>query len=156
LLSGEDLHRLSTVFGNVGAEEFFRLKAGSKEMNIINQRVLDAGSRQNGWKLRLPNALGQPGPIRRLAEKPGEIIRQTRDLLLLVLRWNGDQNGLVKSSADHFHLATVDQLSDKRKIVRTIPLNPLEQRTGIMQADVDCWMSLEQLKKRQIALVVRF
>src|SRR5581483_7193076 len=101
--------------------------------------------------IRAPQATRPPLPKVVL-----DIIRQARDLLLLVLRRNGNQDRLVKSAPHHLHLPAPRQLPDQREVVGPVFLHPLKQRPRIVQSHVDRRMPLQQLQERQIALLIRF
>src|SRR5271170_1873304 len=59
-LAGKERDSLAAIFGEVCGEEFVRLEACRMKMNVVEQSVAHAGGMEDGWELRLPNALGEP------------------------------------------------------------------------------------------------
>ena len=53
-------------------------------MDVVHERVADAGRGQRGGKLRLPNALGEPRTGRTTAEVLFQVVGEARDLFALV------------------------------------------------------------------------
>ncbi len=51
----------------------------------------------------------------------------------LIGRRNGDENGLVETTADELDLAVGDELAQKIQELRVVLLTPFEQRAGVMQ-----------------------
>ena len=105
---GDDFYSGAKVFGDVVAVQLRRLKTGCKKMDVVHQRIGYARSGQCGGQLRLPHALGQPRPPRAYPESLFDKIRQAQDLLLPVFGRNGDEDRLVKPTADQLHLPLFD------------------------------------------------
>jgi hypothetical protein len=62
-----------------------------------------------------------------------------------------NKDGLVETAANHFHLAGFHQRFQALKIFRAILFDPGEQRTGIVQTNVNTGVLLKSLKKGQVA-----
>ena len=95
-------------------------------MDIVEERVSDAGVAQDAGELRFPDALGEPCAFGALAKMVFQIIGEADDLFLLVLRRDADQDGFVETAANHFDLAALDQVTQLYKIFRAIIFEPLE------------------------------
>src|SRR5260370_30327688 len=96
-LAGGETNGFATVFGDVGAKEFFRLEARGKEMDVIDERVSDVRGGEGGGKLRFPDALGKPGAGGKPAEMFLEINGEAGGLVQLDVRRDADQDQLVES-----------------------------------------------------------
>ena len=143
-------HGLATVLGDVGAKEFLRLEASSEEVNVINKRVGDTSGGKRGGKLWLPNALGEPSAGRQLAKVLLQVGGQASNLFVLIFGRNRDQNGLVETATDEFHLAGLDQIFQAGKILRPMFLNPGEERPGIVEAEMNLRMLFKVLDEWKI------
>ena len=102
--SREKLDGVAQILGGVVAVELFGLESGGEEMVVVDERVFDAARGERGRKLRLPDALGEPGAARTLAEMFFDVIGEAFQLLKAIVRRNRDKDGLVKTAAEHFHL----------------------------------------------------
>src|SRR6266481_4048786 len=154
LLPGVEPHGLATVFGDVGAKEFFRFETRGKEMDVIDKRVSDVCGCEGGGKLRLPDALGKPCAGRKPAEVFLEISCQARNLFALIFGRNRNQDRFVETAADQFHLAGLDQLFQASEIFRPMFFDPGEQRSGIVKAEMDARVLFEMFNKGEIGCVV--
>src|SRR5580658_1300543 len=67
-LAGEEPDALAAVFGDVGTKEFLGFEASGKKMDVVDEGVADVCRGKRGGKLRLPNALGDPGTCRATTE----------------------------------------------------------------------------------------
>src|SRR5260370_27735785 len=105
LLAWVKPNALAAVLGDISAEKLFRLEAGGKEVDVVHQAVADTRGSESGWKLRLPDALGEPRAGGALAKMFLEIGSETRDLLVLIRGRNGYENGFVEAAADKLDLA---------------------------------------------------
>ena len=143
-------HGLATVFGNVGAKEFFGLEARGEEMHVVNKSVGNICGGQRGGKLRFPNALGKPRTGRQLAEVLLQIGGQARYLFVLIFRTNRDQDRLIEAATNKFHLAGLDEFFQANEILRPMLLNPSKKRPGIVEAKMNFRMLFEVLDKRKI------
>jgi hypothetical protein len=149
-LAGIEPDALAAVFCNVGAEKFFRLKSRGEKVDVIHKRVSNVCGSKGGWKLWLPDALGEPRAGWTTAEVLIEIGGKARDLFVLIFRRNGDENGFVKSAAHEFHLVDPDQFFQAEKILGTVFFDPVEKRTGIVKAEMNAGMFFELFDEREI------
>jgi len=85
-----------------------------------------------------------------------EVRREAGDLLALVFGRDGDENRFVETPAEEFDLAFRNESLQARKILTAIRFDPLEQRTGIVQADVDGGMFFEEFDEREIGVLEGF
>src|SRR5579859_4701891 len=155
-LAGIEPHAFAAVFGDVRAEEFFRLEAGGKKVHIVHKRVRDVRIGEGRWKLRFPNALGKPGPGGPLSKMFLQVAGQAGDLLALVFGRYGNEDRLVKSAANEFDLSALDQFFQGVKIFRAMLLKPGQERPGIMKTHMNAGMIFELLKERKVGILVRF
>src|SRR2546430_3451230 len=149
-LPGIEPHGLATVLGDVGAKEFLGLEARGEEMHVVNQGISNIGRGKRGGKLWLPNALGEPRAGRWLAEVLLQVGGQASNLFVLIFGRNRDQNGLVETATDEFHLAGLDQIFQPGKILRPMFLNPGEERPGIVEAEMNLPMLFKVLDEWKI------
>ena len=85
-----------------------------------------------------------------------EVGREAGDLLALIFGWDGDENRFVETAADEFDLAFRDESLQARKILTAIRFDPLEQRTRIVQADVNGGMFFQELDEGEIGILEGF
>jgi hypothetical protein len=147
-------HGFATVFGNIGAKEFFRLEARGEEMDVIDERVSDVRGGESGGKLRFPDALGEPSAGRKPAEVFLEINAEAGDLFKLIFGRNRNEDRFVEAATDEFHLAALDQPFQANEILRPVFLDPSEKRPGIMEAEMNSRMLFDVLNERKIGCVV--
>src|SRR5689334_11515203 len=119
-------------------------------MHVVDQSVGHVRGGKRRGKLRLPNALGEPRAKRELAEVLLQIGREACNLFVLIFGRNRDQNGLVETATDEFHLAGLDQIFQAGKILRPMFLNPREERPGVVEAEMNLRMLFEVLDKWKI------
>ncbi len=83
-----------------------------------------------------------------------DVIGKAGDLFVAVFRRNGDQDRLVESAAGDFNLAAFHERAQQIEIFGVGAFDPFQQRTGVMQSDVNRRMTRENLDERQIGLRV--
>jgi hypothetical protein len=83
-----------------------------------------------------------------------DIVSEPNKLHALVGIRNGNQNGLIETAAHHFYLSGFHQGFQALKIFRAILFNPGEQRTRVMEANVDARMLLQGFDEGQVAAIV--
>ena len=123
-------------------------------MHVVDERVSDAGGGENGWNLRLPDTLGQPGAGRFLAEFFAEVFAHAMNLLDLVLRRNGNEDRFVEAATDHFHLLARGKFAKLLQELRMAQFEPFEQRTCIMESHADARVPRQAIDERQIGALV--
>src|SRR5260370_2883671 len=153
-LPGIEADALAKIFSHVSAKKLVRLEAGGQEVNIIDQRVSDVCSRQRGRKLRLPDALGQPGAGGGMAEMLLKIDGPTRALLALIFRRTRDPDVFVEAATDKLNPAGLNQIAQAREIFGPMLLDPNEERTGIVEAEVHAGTFFELFDAREITSLV--
>src|SRR5271165_164110 len=131
-----------------------RLEARGMEMDIVEERVAYAGIVQDAGKLRFPNALGKPRALWALAKMVLDVVGETGDLFLLVLRGDAHENGFVEAAADHFDLSALNQFAQFYKIFRAIFFQPLQERAGIVERGVDVGVFFEQVDEGLVGFLV--
>ena len=155
-VSGKEADGLAAIFRDVVSEKLLRLEARGEKVDVIDKRVRHVCGSECGRKLRFPDALGKPGAGRKLAEMTFEIGGQARDLFALIFRRNRNQNGLVKTAAHELDLAALDQFFQAGEIFGAMLFDPGEERTGIVQAEMNARMFFQLLDEREIRSVVGF
>src|SRR6267154_1138801 len=76
-LTGNETNRLTLILGDVIRKKFIGLETGGEEVDVVKDRVLNIGFREDGSELRFPDALRKPGSGRTLAEMVLDIVSQT-------------------------------------------------------------------------------
>src|SRR5437764_8465630 len=74
-LPRNDANGAALIFGDVVSEKLAGFEPSGEKMNVIEYRVSDVRFRQNRSKLRLPDALGQPGTGGAFAEMFFDVVR---------------------------------------------------------------------------------
>ena len=87
--------------------------------------------------MRFPDALGKPRTRRTLSEMLLDVARKARKLFDSVLFRDGNQDGLVETSAHQLHLAGRHQQAQPVEILRMILLNPEQQRARVVQGQTN-------------------
>src|SRR5580704_2980803 len=154
LQTRNQMHARAHILGNERAAKPPRFKPRSQKVIVIHQRVMHSGRGKRRRKLRLPNALRQPTAARPMPEMLLDVISQPLNLLAPVLRRNRNQNRLVISAANHFHLPARHQQTQQLEIFRMRLLNPLQQTSRKMQTNANLRLPLEQLHKGKIRMSV--
>src|SRR5260370_41711943 len=93
LLAWVKPNALAAVLGDISAEKLLRLEARGKKVDVVHQAVAHTRGSESRWKLRLPDALGEPRARGALAKMLFEIGGATRGLLLPSPRRHGDRDG---------------------------------------------------------------
>jgi len=106
-------------------------------MHVVNERVGNVCGAKSGGKLGLPNPLGEPRAGRQPAEVLLEIGAEARNLFVLNLREEWNQDRFVEAATNEFHLASLDQLFQASKILGPMLLNPGKKRPGIVEAEMN-------------------
>jgi len=65
------------ILGDVIRKKFIGLETGGEEVDVVKDRVLNIGLREDGSELRLPDTLGEPRTGGTLAEMVLDIVSQT-------------------------------------------------------------------------------
>jgi len=77
LLAGDKANRLTLILGDVIRKKFIGLETGGEEVDVVKDRVLNIGFREDGSELRLPDTLREPRTGGTLAEMVLDIVSQT-------------------------------------------------------------------------------
>ena len=145
---------LGLILGNESSEELAGVESGVEKVVIVDESIFNTGGSENRGKLRFPNALGEPRAARALPKMKRNVIREPLNLLTRILSGNGNQNRLIKTAAQEFHLSALDESSQALEILRMGFFEPFKEPAGIMQADAKKGMAEEQLNKGQIGFLV--
>src|SRR5579859_225476 len=138
---------LGLILGNESSEELAGVESGVEEVVVVDEGIFHTCGSENRGQLRLPNALGEPRAARALSKVKRNIIREPLNLLASVLSGDGNQNGLIKTAAQEFHLSALDKNSEALEIFRMGFFEPFQQPPRIVQADAKKGMAEEQLNK---------
>jgi hypothetical protein len=84
-----------------------------------------------------------------------EIIREAGELHPLICGRDGNQDRLVKTASQHFHLAILHQHFQELEIFRMMLFDPAEQWARIVKTHTNVRMFLEGLNEWQITTRVR-
>jgi hypothetical protein len=139
------------IFGDVVRKKLLRLESRGKEVDVVENGVASISFRKNRRELRLPNALREPGSRGTLAEIVLDIVGKTDNLHTLVRGRNRNENWLVKTASDHFHLSGFHQRPYTPKIFGAVFFDPGQQRTRIVETYMDARMPLESFDEGEIA-----
>src|SRR5271170_3426537 len=60
LQTGKNVDGVALILRAIVTKQLIELEARAQEVIVVHESVLHAGGCKRGWKLRLPNALGQP------------------------------------------------------------------------------------------------
>src|SRR5439155_23951265 len=101
-------------------------------------------------KVRLPNALGQPGSERPLPEDRVNTVGQCPDLADTVAPGDADEYGLVIASGEELDLSATDEVRKGADDVRTVRLEPVEERTREVQGRLYLRMAVKRGHERGI------
>jgi hypothetical protein len=124
--SGQEFYGVALVFDDVVAVELVEFESRAEKMIIVDKRVIHVRGSEGGGELRLPDTFGEPGAVRSRSEMFLNVIGEPRNLFVAVIQRNRGQDGLVKSTADDFHLAALHECAQKIEIFRVGALKPLE------------------------------
>lgn len=83
-----------------------------------------------------------------------DVIREAGNLFVAILRRDGYQDRLVKSTSHQFHLAALHQGPQFSEVLRMSSFDPLQQRTGEMQSHANPRMARQDFHERRIRLRV--
>jgi len=148
----EDPDGFAAIFRDVGAVKLVGLKAGSEKRKIVDEGIADVGFRKRGRELWLPDALGEPGAVRTLAEVLFEIVSEAVDLVDAIRFGDGDEDGLVESAADEFDLAGSDEIAEADEIVGMMLLDPEEEGAGIVNGEAEGGMAFNEAQKTIVGI----
>jgi hypothetical protein len=84
-----------------------------------------------------------------------DIVGKTDNLHTLVRGRNRNEDRLIKATSDHFYLSSFHQRPYTLKILGTVFFDPGQQRTRIVQPDMDARMFLKSFNEGEIATRVR-
>ena len=135
---------------SVVAVELLELESGAEEMIVVDERVVDAGGSERRRDLGLPDALGEPRAARTNAKMLFDVSGKAGNLFASVFVGDRDQDGFVEAAADDFDLAGTHEGAENVEIFRMRAFDPLEKRTGIMEAGADRGVAREDLDEREI------
>src|SRR2546427_12205693 len=89
----------------MGLVQLFVAEPADEKMAVVDEGVGDAGCREVGGKLRLPDALGEPQSGRIRAEALLQVVAHPADLLQAIFSWQRCQNRLGESGRQQPELA---------------------------------------------------
>jgi hypothetical protein len=112
-------------------------------VRVVEDRPAVAGRAEGGRDVRLPDALRQPRAARPPPEGFGDDVRHPVQLGNSISLGQGRQDRLEEPAAQDLHLAATDELPEPADERRALRLEPLEQRPGVMQAEMDARVALD-------------
>ncbi|MBK7702326.1 MAG: hypothetical protein IPI34_05235 [bacterium] len=131
-----------------------RRHARLHEVVVVEQGELDAGAGQRTGQVRLPDALGHPDAAAVGAEVLAHPVAHHAQLPDAVALRDGGEDRLVKAAAEHLHAPGAHQEGRALEPLRVVPLQPLQQRAGHVQAEAELLVALDPLQERQVAAAV--
>ena len=96
----EDVQHAAVVFGQVVAVQLIGRQSGVLEVEIVQDRVLDARVHQIAGQRLFPHAFRHPHALHGGVQTRFEPLRVSLDLADAIARWNHRQNRLVIGAAD--------------------------------------------------------
>ena len=148
LAAGEDRKHAAFVFGDQMARELLLGHAGAFEMEIVENRVFDAGIDQIAGEILLPNAFGNPHAANGRPQAVLQPAGVAADLADAVAGGNHRQNRLEKRPAQNFNAALIDQTGQAIDIGRLMGVEPFHQRAAHVQRNLQRFVTLENIQKR--------
>ncbi len=154
LVDGEDGRRVPGLLGDVIAGNPILRHASGAEVGVVEERVADAGLREDPRQIGIPDALGQPHALRPCPEVPLAEHGHHLELTDRVMIGEHREDGLVEAAAQDLDLSPLDQRAEALEVRGPVLLDPLEQRTREVQADLHRLEPLDQIRDRPIAALV--
>ena len=100
--------------------------------------------------MRLPHALGEPCAERTLTEDRVHAVAQRSDLRDRVTTRDADKDRLVVTAGEKLDLTAPHEVREVANDVGTVPLEPVEQRSGEMQARLHLGVSVKGGNQRRV------
>jgi hypothetical protein len=142
--------REALILGDEGLAEILAAQTGLKEMLLVQDRVRDAGFRQDRREVRLPHALGQPGPERPATEDRGDPVGERTDLTDRVTARYADKDRLVVAARQELDLTALDEVGKVADHVGPVRLEPIEEWAGEVEGRFDFGVPIERGHERRI------
>ncbi len=130
LAARENRHRSPFVLRDQMARKLLLGHAGAFEMEIVENRVLDAGIDQIAGEVLFPNAFGNPHPTNGRSQAVLQPAGVTADLSHPVARGDQRQYRLVKRTPQDFHPPLIDQTYQTLDVLRLMGVKPFHQRAA--------------------------
>src|SRR5208283_5668568 len=83
-----------------------------------------------------------------------QVIGEARELLELIRRGDGNQDGFVEASADQFNLSGSNHAAEALEVFRMVLFDPQKQGTGIVDARANVWMLFQEQKECQVGVFI--
>ncbi len=123
-------------------------------MEIVEDRVLDAGLDDVAGQRLFPHAFGNPHPLHAGLQPRLEPLGVATDLPDPIARRNHRQDRFVIRAAHDLNAAGRHQASESIDVVRMMIVQPLQQRAAGMQRQAQIAIRLKDVQKRQITVLV--
>ncbi len=120
---------MALFFSYVAAIDFLESETRIIEMGIINHCVFHSRVGKRQRKGRIPDALGQPEPLRLESESVFKIVVHHKELTPGIPHRNRGKQRLKKPPGQGFHLPSRDQTCHKLQCAGPVLFKPLQQRT---------------------------
>ena len=154
LAAGEDAQHAAFVLGDQVALELRIGQAGHLEVEVVEDRVLDAGVDQVVGEGLLPDPFGNPHAADGRAEAVLQPAGVAADLADAVPAGDHRQDRLEERPADDLDAALGGQFGQAIDILGVDRVEPFHQRTAGVQGDSQRLVAAEDVEKRQIAVFV--
>jgi len=147
---GIDDERESLIFGDERLAELVAAQAGLEEVLLVEGRVGHAGLGEQRRQVRLPDPFGQPGPERTPPEHPGHPVGERPDLPDRVAAGDADEDRLVVPAGEELDLPPLHQIGEVADDIRSVPLEPVEERPGEVEGRLYFGVPIERGHERRI------
>src|SRR5207253_7441843 len=137
----------------LGDERFAELVAAEprlEEMLFVEDRVRDAGLGEHRWQMRLPHALGEPGPKGSAPEDRRHPVGERADLPDRVAARDADEDRLVVAAGEQLDLPALHEIGEVADDVGSVALEPVEERAGEVERRFHFGMPIERSHERRI------
>jgi hypothetical protein len=142
LLRPEDRQQRALVLGHVRAPQGLFGHRCRPEVGVVQDRPAIPGAGDGHRQVRLPDALGEPGPGRTDANEPLDLVGHAPQLAHTIAIRQRDEHRLRPAAAHHLHLAPRDEGTQPDHEVRPFGADPLEERPRDVERDADAGMPL--------------
>jgi hypothetical protein len=123
---------------------------------VVEDGVGDAGLGHDRWDVRLPHALREPCAERPLAEHGVHAIGERADLPDGIAARDADEDRLVVATREELDLTAANEVREITDDIRTVPLEPVEERTGEVEGRFYFGVPVESGHERCVCTLCHF
>ena len=148
--AGEHDHRQALVLGDVRLAGLVPLETSAQEMLVVEDGVRDAGLSEERREVRFPHALGEPCAERPLPEDRIDPVGERADLPDAVAPRHAHEHRLVVAAREELDLTAPHEVGQVADDVGPVRLEPVEERSGEVEARFHFGMAIEGGHERRI------